>query len=535
LTTATKAQKRSSADNINDAMHAATVMGARGTKVDAIEKFLGIKNHKVFPKRRLSKGFEISDKDLATLGHHGVIRDHAGLPIFDPNPELHPILARGLYDDHGIFHEMRMTDPVLAGVLSMVIRKISRAQVRLREIDDPTPQEQLGLDLSARYMGLDGTPGWLHGGRHNLLKHACQAMPYGYSCSEVTWTSEKFNGQTVWSPSKVAWRAPWTLERILWQGDNIVGVQQLVQNDAALNTGPSNSLSSPNLIGGWQRIIIPANRLLWFGYGDLDGNPGGVSALRPSFRYWQLKQNTLRRIESAESLLFGGVSILEMQETDEFVPHPAVSQKDTGFWQDALRYWKDGSLDYIIKPRGWNLNQKWPDYELEDRTQYLTWIDYQLLITLSAAVFGLPSSHAGSKALAGGLGQVFYDALSDIAQAFLDVINGIHGQPMTGLLRRLIDQNVETHEGFRYSQLEVVGLEHQDLKAFADIYTKLVQFFGLTPMPEDELHLRETLSLPKPPLDKIKEAQKDWQGKQRRISEQGQQGAQTGTALPSEE
>jgi len=165
----------------------------------------------------------------------------------------------------------------------------------------------------------------------------------------------------------------------------------------------------------------------------------------------------------------------------------------------------------------------------EDRTGYLTWIDFQLLITLSAAIFGLPSSHAGSKALSGSLGQVFYDSLSDIAQGFLDVVNGLPGVPMTGLLWQLVDRNVEMHEGFRPPQLEVVGLEHQDLKALADVVTKLEQFFGLTFDAEDELHFRKLIKMPTPSVEELERRRAEWIDRPRRLSEGGTQAPQTGT------
>lgn len=451
-----------------------------------------------FPSRA---GFArtVGPGDLRELGTSGVLRDGNGLPCYDHNPEMAPVEARGLYDDHGVYHRMALTDPILGGVIGLVTREVLRAHYQVLLPPDATEEERRAGRLVSRFFGLDGTQGYLEGGLTRTLLHACQAHVYGFSLMEMTWAAHEFEGETVLAPSRLRWRAPWSIERWLWQDERLIGCQQLTQNDANVSAeegGPYGLRVLNTGKMGAKRVTIPADRMLLFNHGAVDGNPEGVSLLRPAFRFWQLKQNTLRRIERSEEMLWGGTTIVEeITNSDGSVVAP-VSEADYDYVCDLLEQRLDNVIKYMIQPAGLKLRTDFPSYELEDRTNYLVWIDHQLLSAVNAGLFGLSASHAGSKALSGTLGQVFYSAIEGLARAICDTINGLPGTPYTGLVNKLVEANIAINDGFRMPKLEPRGIAHQDIGAVSDLVLKMDQAGAIVFGVEDEKYLRKLSQFP---------------------------------------
>lgn len=448
---------------------------------------------------RASYAHQVGPADLRELGTSGVLRNGDGLPCYDHNPEMQPVKARGLYDDHGVYHRMALTDPILGGVIGLVTREVLRAHYQVALPPDATEEEQRAGRLVARYFGLDGTTGYLEGGLTRMLLHACQAHVYGFSLMEMTWSSHEFEGSPILAPSRLRWRAPWSIERWLWQDERLVGCQQLTQKDADVSAESNRyGLRMLNNLGkgGAERVTIPADRMLLFNHGAVDGNPEGVSLLRPAFRFWQLKQNTLRRIERSEETLWGGTTVVEeMVGSDGSVVAP-VSEADYDYVCDLLEQRLDNVIKYMIQPAGLKLRTDWPQYELEDRTNYLVWIDHQLLSAVNAGLFGLSASHAGSKALSGTLGQVFYSAIEGLARAICDVVNGLPGLPYTGLVNKLVEANINVTDGFRMPKLQSCGIAHQDLGAVSDLVLKMDQAGAVAFGVDDEKYFRKLTQFP---------------------------------------
>lgn len=512
--------------------------GGRGSvKIADVEAFLAESPKYQVPKRK-SAGFEApaSAADIRTLsengalGSSGVLRDRSGRPQWDHLREMRSVRSRGLYNEHGVFHEM-LSDPILGGVDAMITRKISRPNLRFKRFPNLTDAEKEALDLAAAFTGLDGTPGMIKGGLRQALYHGALSKRYGMSVCEQTWDVVRWRGRVLRVPGGLHWRAPWSIERILWHGDNVVGVQQIVQDDSALNVGPTGSRQD-GMAGTWRRVVIPANRLIIWTHQNTTGNPEGQSYFRAAYRYWQLTMNTLRRIERAEEMQWSGISILKELEGKDGQKHPATSQKDVQLYGDAFDKMRQGLVSYLVNVRGWDLEHHWPTYELNDRTSYLEWLNFQKLMTMSAALFGLQASNATTKALAGGIGQILYDAIADFTADILETFNGVYGVSTSGVLRDLIDANIPTHEGFRYPQLEETGTKHQDLQVFADALTKLYQFRAMTPGAVDEEWVREVAGAPKLSLDEIAQARAA-SDEATRVSEEGTQQDQAPQAGPT--
>ena len=523
---------------------ARTEPNARHTLRDAVEALsTSPEVHRQFMKDRKfpTRSDAYQDEALSVdevqseLGSTGVLRGRNGLPAYEYNRELPPVRARGLYAWHGEYHKMINSDPILAGVGGLMVRETTRADYTVMIPPDATEDEQRAGRMVARYFGLDGTPGWMTGGLRRLMFHAFQSVFYGFSALEIVPSVEMFEGRPVVVPGGLHWRAPWSVERWLWQGENLVGLQQAIQDEQARTTPPLPPTGVPSSVvdlnqhrayAGRTRSTIPINRLLLFVHAGVDGNPEGRSILRPAWRYWQLKVNTLRRIERSEETLWGGTTIIKELTDKDGLPLAAVTGKDLDYICSLVEQRIENWIKWLLSPAGYEIKTDYPDYELEDRSKYLEWIDHQLLMSLAAPLFGLSASHSASKALAGGLGQVFYATVSDLAADILDVINGLPGLPWTGLIPRIVQPNIETNPGFRYPKLVASGIEHQDLKSWTDAVTKLAQFRIITPDAKTEAHARGLAGLPQLTEEQIEKIRQLDAERNTRVDEEGTQAPQ---------
>lgn len=423
-----------------------------------------------FPQRKALSTYALTPKEKS------------GLPKVEDNPRLHPYVARGLHDDHGVYHEMARGDSAVGGTLAIIVREIVRAHYRVSLPPNATPQEREAGELVAAMFGLGESKwryGWVTGGFRRLLYHAMQSFVYGFSALELTWDTRMWRGRRVIAPSSASWRAPWSVMKWIMRGDELAA---LVQCD---------------------RKVIPAEKLLLFTHNHLDGNPEGTSMLRPAYSAWRAKKDTILRHQVAKEALFGGVATVETMADKDGRAIASVTDEDEDEFDEMFRLWRDGAIDWLKIPFGLKVEDRHPEFEIPGIVEELKYYDHQIFLTGLAALLGLDASHAASKALSDGLGAVLYNAIDGAARELCEVINGIEGVPSSGLVRRVVDANFATDESWRYPMVEPHGIEHADISAYVDTITKAAQFRLATLSVDDELAFRELAGMEIPDRDEL--------------------------------
>jgi len=392
---------------------------------------------------------------------------------------------------------MSRADAAISGTLAIFRREITRAHYRVSIDHNATPMEIEAEDFAERLLGLgkwERTGGWFAGGFRELLNRGCDAFSYGFSPNEMVWGSKVWNGRPVTVPVKLPWRAPWSVERWLWKGDDLVSMGQLVQAEMV----PGVHIRA--------RRNIPADKLLMFVHDYRDGNPEGTSILRSAWLPWRAKKDTILRHQEAEDTLFGGFATLEEGGTPENGPFKWATEQDLDKFKAAFEDWRNGWLDWLSVPYGYDVNSKHPEFQIPSRVAELKYYDHQIFLGGLAALLGLDASHAASKALSDGLGALMYRGLdAAVKSTILPTINGVVGRPWTGLLRKAIDANFDTGPDFRYPTVEVVGLDSPDVSTYVDRTTKAARYNLVTMGAKDEVDFRRINGMAHVPLDELEE------------------------------
>jgi hypothetical protein len=439
------------------------------------------------------------------------------LPAYESSPRLQPYQARGLVHCPGVYHEMSRSDGAIAGVLALRVRELMRADWHIELPLDPTETEQAMARLAGRYLGLDGTYGWMRNGLRRYLYHAHLSTVYGFSPIEYAWDTREMDGRQWLSPSHVSWISPRSvLGWILRAGtQEIVGLLQEVQTrPGAIST---------------RRIVIPATRLINHVHNYVDGNPEGTADIRPCWAWWEAKKGYLVRQVRMEEALANGFLTWSQVLDKEGRPNAAAGKQDQTDLITTSQDIMDGLVFAAIVPSGWKLDKDHPGFDIPSRVDEMTYFDRQIFLALRAVLLGLDASHSGSLALSGATGQLMQNALVGTADEIAEPINGIEGDTATGLLRSLYEANFDTR-GQRPPKLVHSGLDHQSTKDFVDAYTKAAQFFAVTPTADDEAIMRRRLDLKEystTELDALRKARQD-------AAQSSQGGTQGGVQSPAD-
>lgn len=475
-------------------LRAATVQRARRGAVD-------------FPQRHYSTFEQAVPADATSrLSLPGLKRTRRGLTITEPTKALSPYLARGFGDDPGIFERMSRSDPILLGSLALISRETARAEWVLETPSRPSAMEAQASRLCRRYLGFDGTPGWLRRGWAHHIGHVIRtALAQGFSAYEVVWSDVEWGelGQIL-VPSKLVAIPPQSVWGWVWndQTHELAGLLQVARRRGA----------GVNLLGR-PAATIPADRLLLYTHqADPDQQPEGLSALRPAWIWWRAKVDTLLRFQEGQEQLFGGVtSVDEIAHPKTGDRYPSITKDDYDEYDRAMDHYDAGTLRYFLNPLGLKISQQHPEYKVPSPEDILAYCDLQMSLTFNAQLIGTPSTPGAT--MSQPTAQLLFNAIDGTACGFADVFSGLYDVATSGILQRLVDANVPgaaENPAMRYPRLRPVGLQHQSLKDFIDAITKGQQFralhysvateelirrmANLPPLTEDERDLRERWS-----------------------------------------
>lgn len=441
------------------------------------------------------------------VGRAGIDRDGAGLPCVEQNEELHPYKARGILPKLGVYQEMLRGDGTVGSMFGMISRTISKARWRVKRHPEPTEQEQEVARFVERFLGLDGTRGWLIGGLPHHLRHACLSFAYGFSPFEVTWQEQTWGGRTVLVPGGVHWRAPWSVWGWLWNRDTLAGLVQALPHDETTTPRISTLLDDYTvrdlLMGreahllGRETVTIPSYRLLLYSYavdGQTEANPEGLPFCRASWVWWRVKKDVLLRYMVAHEAMAEGFTQLKEQTTSDGRRAPAASESDLDALIEMLGLTGDQLLNWIYSPAGWEIIKSYPGHDIPSPVELLDYCDHQMRLSLGAQLLGLGAKSGDG--LSETFGQLLHNALDALAHQLAEDLNGRYGIEHSGLISRLVLANFELEDGFRWPTLEPVGIRHQDVKSLVDAITKSLQFLGIRYSVSVEDFLRDLLELP---------------------------------------
>lgn len=434
------------------------------------------------PPRTYSVFVEPASPDQ--VGWAGVPRGRAGIASQERNPDLRPYLARGYREDPGVFDEMLRTDGTVAGTLAMVAREISRARWAVEAPEKPTAKEREAAEMVERYLGLDGREPWLYGGLPYHIRLACRALAYGFAPFEVTWSPRMWTRVQVMVPDRVRWRAPQSVWGWLWEGEDLAGmVQALDDTDPA-----STEATARAMLGKPKTVTIPAERLLLYSYDETEGSPEGTSIYRAAWVWWRAKRDLLLRHMGA---IEQPPVLLERLTDAEGRVLADSSQEDVDSFDDAYSALASGNASWLEVPVGWRVSNLQLGEVASNPEALLAYCDQQIKTVFLAQIMSGATASAGANTA-----QLLYSSIDGIASWIGEVLMGQPGRAHTGILRAMIDANIPHDGSLRYPRLVARGLEHKDSKAWVDSVTKGLQFGALwyTPAVEDEM--RRALDMP---------------------------------------
>lgn len=435
---------------------------------------------------------DIMAPPLVLKGDAGIPRDRRGLPQQEQNPELRPYRARGFGENPGVYDEMLRTDGTVAGLSGFIKRTISTATPDIWIPPNPTLEEGRAAELLARFYGTDGRQAWLRGG---LPRHVCQAlrsMDYGFQGFERVWEPWAWQGGVVLAPSGIYQRASRSVKGWVWDGDRLAGMTQQTTE------GPSAEAEWWGLSGlslglkNKSAVVIPSDQLLLYTFdpsGEVEGNPEGVSIFRPGYIWWKTKRDLILRYHMAADRLFGGLTWLQQLVDKDGVP--LGSEEDLEAFGEEYSAWADMELGWLAAPPGWEARTDYPGFRIQTPESLLAYCDLQMQVVFAAQLLG-----GGTGAQSEISQQMLYNSIDAIAGWVADVLNGQPGIVTTGLSRDLIDFNISHDEGFRYPRLYFKGVEHKNTKAYIDVITKALQYFGMTYTAQTEVYIRQILDMP---------------------------------------
>ena len=382
-------------------------------------------------------------------------------------------------------------DPKLKGVVSALTHPILRANWAVDPLGAAGPVVQrVADDLGLPILGTDEKPSsarrrgviWK---RH--LREALFNLIYGHMPFERRYElagSQPGDCHLI----HLGARMPWTIAEINLADD--ASIDHIVQTT--------------------QREPIPANRLVWYSYGQEGANWAGISVLRPAFGAWLLKHEVWR-VHATSIRRFGmGVPTVEAPAGGT-----AAQVQDAQAMASAIRV---GDQSGAGVPAGYKFSLTGLTGSVPDALGFVQYLDQQMSVMALTGVLDLGQTETGSRAL----GETFLDLYLLALQGIADDIatTATSGQEsMPGIVTDLVDQNWGPDEPAPAIVCTDVG---ESYEITAEALEFLTRYGALSPDPGLDDWIRKTWRLPA--------RVGDWQPTSRGLPAPGQPGGAMLTA-----
>ena len=350
----------------------------------------------------------------------------------ESNLKLLPSLARGGPTSAGVWHQMRTQDPTVAALLAAVKAPLLGAPIEILPPDDADDAElEIAAFVEAAWAGMEGGP-------RQFMRSALTYLEYGFAIFEEVYRRTP-DGMLTWRGLETRLQTT---------------VQQWVLSEA------TDSLAEVEFwapFGGqhFTTYRLPASALTIFCRGREGNNWEGISLLRPAYTFWLAKRTAIRA--TAIDVERGG-GFLKFKRTEP------------GDWttEDELQHaeiaenWRLNEYAYATLPHGADMEFTYPDIPLAERTEWLRYLDQQIVQSFMATFLELGLGPTGTQALSRDLRSNFLGALRSEADGIEDTLNSVGGETVGGPIQRLVDFNFGPQPQGRYPRLRIGRLSDVD-------------------------------------------------------------------------
>lgn len=301
---------------------------------------------------------------------------------------------------------------------------------------------------------------------HQLTEEAMTFLDFGHAVAEFTLELTEFEGRTLIGIQEIGFRKQISIDR--WETvDHKPGITQIL--NVTPQDGGSNTRSIPR-----QKLLIWTNKK----EGD---NDAGISLLRFAFKDWDMKDK------------LGIVHAVGLEKMA--IPTPVISvpagadETDKANARNSLRQYRANEEGYIEKPVGWELDKlDMTGQTMQQVLPALQYYDRQMFVSVLAAFQALGStSGSGSRAVGDVQYKPYIQKVATINRRFVS--------PIQQFIKLLCDLNF-TDNSDGYPELQTARFQDDDITALSSALASLSNAGMITPDPDLEQHLRETMHLP---------------------------------------
>lgn len=399
-------------------------------------------------------------------GYAGDTNAWSGAPDDEETPELWWPRNVEVYD------KMRRQDAQVISVLRAVTLPILRTTWRIDPAGArPEVAQAIADDLGLEVVGQPDRQVARTRDRFSWADHLRLAMlmlPFGHSFFEQVYRIDESGHARL---RKLAWRPPKTITQIDVAPDG--GLMAIRQR------GRQGS-------GGDVRISV--DRLVAYINDREGGNWLGQSLLRPTYKYWLLKDRMLRVGAQTVDRNGLGVPVYEASELHASVTGEDRVQREKEEIAAGLalaKGFRSGDNAGASLPHGAKLELKGVQGKLPDADPLIRYYDEQISRAVLAHFLNL-GTETGSWALGTTFADFFTLSLQTVAKSFAEVTN-------QHVIEDLVDLNWGTEEPAPKLVFDEIGSRHP---ATAEAIKALVDCGALTPDGELENHIRTTYGLP---------------------------------------
>lgn len=350
-----------------------------------------------------------------------------------------------------IYEKMRRSDGQVKAILNAIKLPIRSASWKIECLDNPNVEDFLGECFEA----MD----W-----ETTLQHILTMVDFGYWIGEKVWGVR--DGKVILE--KIAHRAQSTVYE--WKVDEKGDLASVVQY--AWKNG---------VYGYWP---IPAEKLFHVAL-EMEGNNfEGISALRPAYKHWFIK-DAIYRIDAIAHERFG-IGVPDWELAEGYTP------ADKAAAETICQDYKAGNQAYIVRPPG----HKFGIVGTGEGARYdphpsIKHHDEMIARAFMAQFLNYGTTQTGSRALGGESIDMFLDSLKSLAgyigkQVDIQIIRPLLAYNFPG------GANIEAH--LRYS-----GIGKKDVELVVKSAANLGLSGFLAPIPEDTAHFRSLLDMPEAP------------------------------------
>jgi hypothetical protein len=354
-----------------------------------------------------------------------------------------------------IYTEMR-DDTTVATLLDAIKLPLLSADF------DVTPFSDAAQDVEAADWLWENMDGMNRQSWRSHVTDTLEALDFGFYIGEIVF--EKREDGRLWLRG-IEPRGQETLDR--WEFDADDKTLAFIQRDP--DTGA--------------RYIIPLEKTVHIAYRGRKGNPQGQSLLRAVYRLWKFK----KEYENFEGIGMernvGGMPVATL-------PEEPLADQDLTDLRTALKNLRIDEEMYMILPAGMELNAYAGQQDVSQLGEVIRRLQQEIYMRGFAQFLTLGMGKVGTQSLVQGSQDFFAMSLQSIQQVWLEAWN----QQLVPLLF-----NVNAGAFGALAGLPTVTWndpETVDVKGLLEAYKIGVDARVLTPVLEDEEHIRAIMDLP---------------------------------------